>query len=485
MSLRAKDAEATASEKSADGEAIPHADIGSGRTLAVVAVLCFGGLVAAVMQTLIIPIQPELPGRLGTSIENASWVITATLLGGAVAMPIAGRLADMFGKQRVLAVSAGLLIVGSVIAALGSSLPALVAGRAVQGMAMGFIPVGISLMREVTPEHLTSMAVSAMSAMMGVGAGVGLPVAAWISQSMDWHVLFWMSGGLGLIVLVLTLLVVPHIDDAVGGRLDLAGALGLSAGLITVLTAITKGNHWGWSSPITLGLLGGGLGVLLLWGLFELRHIDPLVDLRTTARPAVLCTNIASIAIGFGMMAQAVAIPLLLETPASTGAGLGQTVLQAGLWMAPFGGMMLLMSPVSGTLIRRIGGRYAFLIGAALLGAGYLFALFLMDTPVQIMIASIVCAAGVGVAYSAMPTLIMDNVPADESGAAVGLNGLMRSIGTTSASAVIAMVLAGSTVTVAGHDYPDQSAFRWCFLIGAAASYVGFLIALLIPHGSE
>lgn len=293
-----------------------------------------------------------------------------------------------------------------------------------------------------------------MSAMMGVGAGVGSPVAAWISQSMDWHVLFWMSGGLGLIVLVLTLLVVPHIDDAVGGRLDLAGALGLSAGLITVLTAITKGNHWGWSSPITLGLLGGGLGVLLLWGLFELRHIDPLVDLRTTARPAVLCTNIASIAIGFGMMAQAVAIPLLLETPASTGAGLGQTVLQAGLWMAPFGGMMLLMSPVSGTLIRRIGGRYAFLIGAALLGAGYLFALFLMDTPVQIMIASIVCAAGVGVAYSAMPTLIMDNVPADESGAAVGLNGLMRSIGTTSASAVIAMVLAGSTVTVAATTTP-------------------------------
>ena len=185
------------------------------------------------------------------------------------------------------------------------------------------------------------------------------------------------------------------------------------------------------------------------------------------------------------MMAQSVAIPLLLESPTATGAGLGQTVLQAGLWMAPFGGMMLLMSPVSGTLIRRIGGRSAFLIGAALLGAGYVLALFLMDTPLQIMAATVVCAAGVGVAYSAMPTLIMDNVPAAESGAAVGLNGLMRSIGTTSASAVMAMVLTGSTVTVAGHHYPDQSAFRWCFVIGAGASFLGFGIALLIPRNSD
>ena len=483
MSLRARDAGTTSvPENPEDNAAIPRADIGAGRTLAVVAVLCFGGLVASVMQTLIIPIQPELPATLGTSIENASWVITATLLGGAVAMPIAGRLADMFGKQRVLAVSAAFLVLGSAIAAAGSSLPTLVAGRAVQGMAMGFIPVGISLMREVTPDHLTSMAVSAMSAMMGVGAGIGLPLAAWINETADWHVLFWMSGGLGLIVLTLTLLVVPHIDDAVGGRLDLIGALGLAVGLIGVLTAVTKGNDWGWSEPITQGLLVGGLVVLLLWSWFELRHHEPLVDLRTTARPAVLCTNIASIAVGFGMMAQAVTIPLLLETPTSTGAGLGQTVLQAGLWMAPFGGMMLLMSPVSGALIQRIGGRYAFLIGSALLGTGYLVALFLMESPWQVMIASIVCAAGVGVAYSAMPTLIMANVPADESGAAVGLNGLMRSIGTTSASAVIAMVLAGSTVTVAGHDYPDQTAFRWCFLIGAAASYLGFLIALLIPR---
>ncbi|GAC55461.1 putative major facilitator transporter [Gordonia amicalis NBRC 100051 = JCM 11271] len=142
-----------------------------------VVALCFGGLVASLMQTLIIPIQPDLPRLLGTSIGNASWIITATLLAAAVAMPIAGRLGDMFGKQRVLLASAVLLTLGSLLCAVGDSLVPLIIGRGVQGLAMGFIPVGMSLIREITPPHITSMAVAAMSATLGVGGAIGLPLS--------------------------------------------------------------------------------------------------------------------------------------------------------------------------------------------------------------------------------------------------------------------------------------------------------------------
>ena len=135
----------------------------------IIATLCFGGLAAALMQTLVVPLQPELPTLLDTSRSNASWVITAALLGGAVAMPIAGRLADMFGKKLVLLVSGLLLVLGSVICAAGSGLAPMVVGRAVQGLAMGFIPVAISLMREVTPPRLTSIAVATMSAIGSSG----------------------------------------------------------------------------------------------------------------------------------------------------------------------------------------------------------------------------------------------------------------------------------------------------------------------------
>ncbi|NDZ97486.1 MFS transporter [Streptomyces sp. SID6673] len=452
----------------------------SAAAIVVVSVLCFGGLVASLMQTLIIPIQPEIPHLLNTSIANASWIITATLLGAAVAMPIAGRLGDILGKQRVLLASAALLVVGSLVCALSSSLIPMIVGRTIQGLAMGFIPLGISLMREVTPPRLTSMAVAAMSATMGVGGAIGLPLSAWVAQQWDWRALFWGSAALAVVITVLVAVAVPHVDDSNGGHFDIVGAIGLALGLSGVLIAVSKGNDWGWGSGTTLGLAIGGLAILLIWGVFEVRHTDPLVDLRTTARPAVLFTNLAGIAIGFGMMAQAIVMPQLLEMPSAVG-GLGQTLLAAGLWMAPGGLMMLVFAPVSGTLINKIGAKPTMAIGACVLGLGYLGAFLLMNAPWQLALASLICSAGVGVGYAAMPTLIMSSVPMHEAGAAVGLNGLMRSIGTTTASAVMALVLTSSTVTFGSAEVPSHAAFRWCFLIGAVAAFVGVAITLLIP----
>ncbi|MFE0749040.1 MFS transporter [Gordonia sp. NPDC058843] len=456
-------------------EKAPTGAIGS------VVVLCFGGLVASLMQTLIIPIQPDLPRLLGTSIGNASWIITATLLAAAVAMPIAGRLGDMFGKQRVLLVSAILLTVGSLICALGDSLVPLIIGRGVQGLAMGFIPVGMSLIREITPPRITSMAVAAMSATLGVGGAIGLPLAAWIVQTWDWHALFYVAAGLGVLVTVAVQVLVPRVNDAAGGRIDIPGAIGLAVGLSAFLIAVSKANDWGWTSGATLGLGIGGIVVLIGWGVFELRQREPLVDLRTTARPAVLLTNIAAAAIGFGMMAQSIVLPMLLRLPEATGYGLGQSLLAAGLWMAPGGLMMMIFAPISGILINRIGAKITLAIGAAILGCGYLLAFFLMDAAWKLMLASIVCAIGVGVGYAAMPTLIMGSVPATEAGAAVGLNGLMRSLGTTIASAVMALILASATISLGGTEVPDESTFTWCFLVAAAAAFVGMAITLTIP----
>ncbi|MGW8816039.1 MFS transporter [Gordonia terrae] len=463
------------------GDAADAVDKAPAGAIGSVVVLCFGGLVASLMQTLIIPIQPDLPRLLGTSIGNASWIITATLLAAAVAMPIAGRLGDMFGKQRVLLVSAVLLTVGSLICALGDSLIPLIIGRGVQGLAMGFIPVGMSLIREITPPRITSMAVAAMSATLGVGGAIGLPLAAWIVQTWNWHALFYVAAGLGVLVTVAVVVVVPRVNDAVGGRIDIPGAIGLAVGLSAFLIAVSKANDWGWTSGATLGLGIGGILVLIGWGFFELRQREPLVDLRTTARPAVLLTNIAAAAIGFGMMAQSIVLPMLLRLPEATGYGLGQSLLAAGLWMAPGGLMMMIFAPISGILINRIGAKITLAIGAAILGCGYLLAFFLMDAAWKLMLASIVCAIGVGVGYAAMPTLIMGSVPATEAGAAVGLNGLMRSLGTTIASAVMALILASATISLGGTEVPDESTFTWCFLVAAAAAFVGMAITLTIP----
>jgi len=448
----------------------------------IVAVLAFGSLCGALMQSLVIPIQGALPGLLHTSPANASWVVTATLLGSAVAMPLTGRLADIVGKKPVLVVSAAVLLVGSLVCALSSSLPVVLTGRVLQGVAMGFIPVAISLAREVAPPATAHTAVAGISATLGVGGALGLPLAAWVAQSHDWHLLFWISTGLAAVVLVAVAVLLPPLHDAHPAPVDHVGAVGLSVGLVAVLVAVSKGSAWGWTSGTTWGLLAGGVVVLLAWGWYELRHDAPLVDLRTTARRPVLLTNIAALLVGFGMMAQSIVAPQLLQLPTATGFGLGQTVLQAGVWMAPAGVMMLLLTPVSSRLLRTLGGRAALALGATVLAGGYLLATFLTDAPWQLMLASCVASAGVGIGYAAMPTLIMQNVPAEEAASGVGVNALMRSMGTTNAGAVMAMVLTSRTVAFGPAQIPAEGAFRLCFAIGAAAAVAGALVALAIPR---
>jgi MFS family permease len=458
----------------------PHEESTHPRS-AVVA-LCFGGLVAALTQTLVIPIQSELPRLLSSTPANTAWVVTITLLAGAVAMPVAGRVADLIGKRRVLLVSVAILVVGSVICAFSSALLPMLVGRALQGVAMGFIPVGISLIREIVPPSMAGSSTAAMSATLGVGGAIGLPLSAWIVEKGNWHLLFWVSAAAALVVLALMAAFVPHVHDADPGRFDVPGMVGLAVGLVAFLVGISKATTWGWGDARTLGAIAFGLVVLAGWALFELRQPEPLVDLRASARMPVLMTNVAAVAIGFGMMAQSIVVPQLLELPKVTGYGLGQSVLAAGLWMAPAGLMMMLFAPVSGRMISTLGARITLAAGGTVLAAGYAIGVFLMGAPWQLLVVSVVASAGVGIGYAAMPTLILDNVPPREAGAAVGLNSLSRSVGTTLAAAVMGTVLTSRTMPMGAFEVPTQGAFTICFVVGALAALLGAGLALGVPR---
>lgn len=457
----------------------------SARSTAIIVTLCFGSLAGALMQSLVIPIQSQLPTLLGTSTSNASWAITATLLAAAVAMPVTGRLADMYGKKRVLVGSAAILVVASLLCAFGTGLVPFLIGRALQGVAMGYIPVAISAVRELAPPEKRGTAVATVSATLGVGGAVGLPLSAWIAQSFDWHALFYVSTGLALVVLITTMIFVPSTSDSHPAKIDVVGVLLLAVGLVAFLVGVSKGSAWGWDNSQTWEFILGGLAVLVAFGFYELRINDPLIDLRTTSSRPVLFTNIAAVLIGFGMMASSIVIPQLLQMPEESGYGLGQTMLAAGMWMFPGGLMMLVFAPLSAKMMSSIGARLTLTIGALVVASGYIFGAFMMDSAWQLMISVIISSAGVGIGYAAFPTLILDNVPADEAGSSVGVNALMRSVGTTVASAVMAAVLVGVTMDMGGSTIASKDAFHYCFLIGAVAAFVGALVALMIPEKAK
>lgn len=446
-----------------------------------VVVLATCGLVAAFMQTLVIPLIPAFPRLLDASPADASWVVTVTLVAGAVVMPVSGRLGDLYGKRRMLLISLGFLVAGSVLSALTSSLALMVAGRGLQGCAMGAIPLGISIMRDELPPARVGAAISVMSSTLGVGGAIGLPVAALVAEKADWHVLFWMSAGLGLVCGLLIVLVVPESPVRTPAPFDYLGTVGLSAGLICLLLPVIKGAEWGWSSGRTLGFAGAAVAILLVWGAYQLRRRDPLVDLRVSARRPVLFTNLASIMVGFALYSMALSFPQLLQAPSSTGYGLGLTMVQAGLCLAPNGLVMMMLSPVSARLIARYGPRATLMTGAIIIAAGYGFATVLMDNAFELITASVIIGGGVGIAYAAMPALIMGSVPISETASANGLNSLMRSVGTATSSAVMATMLAQLAITVGGVSVPSAKGFQVSFVVAAAAALLGLALTAFVP----
>jgi EmrB/QacA subfamily drug resistance transporter len=448
----------------------------------IVGVLALAGLGASFMQTILIPIQPRLPELLSASADDTPWVITATLVAAAVCTPIAGRLGDMYGKRRIAMVLLLLQAAGAVLAALSDSLIPMIVARVLQGMAAGVIPLGISILRDVLPPKRLGSAVALVSATLGVGGALGLPLSAIVADSLNWHALFWLAAGIALVCFVLFAAIVPASAQRAKGRLDVVGIIGLSIGLVGSLIAISRGSQWGWADGRTLGFLIGGLCVLIVWGFYELRVKDPLVDLRVSARGAVLLTNLASVAMGFALFASNVVFPQLLELPSATGIGLGLSLVVASLVLAPSGLAMMAVSPIAGRLERFRGPKPLLVAGAGVIAVSYGAALLFHTEFWHILVVNVLLGVGVGFGYAAMPALIMRAVPIHETGAANGLNALMRSLGTSIAAAIVGAILAQSVTRTNGIPGPSEGGFMLTLLLGLGAAVLCLVLAVFIPR---
>jgi MFS family permease len=452
---------------------------------AIIAVLSLSGTVVALMQTLVVPLLPDFPGILGVTADDSSWLVTATLLTSAVATPIVSRSADMYGKQRMMLVCLGLMVVGSVLAAMGSTFPWIIAGRALQGFSAALIPVGISIMRDELPKEKIGSAVALMSATLGIGSALGLPLAGILYENFGWHSIFWVSAATGLLLLIAVAVVVPESKVRTPGRFDYLGAVILSGALASLLLAISKGGAWGWSSePVLLLFLLAAI-LLGVWIPYELKVSQPMVDLRTSAKRPVLMTNVASLLIGFAMFANMLLTTQQLQLPLATGYGFEMPVIAAGLAMIPSGLAMVVFAPVSGGIIRRYGGKPALIAGAAVMIVGYVGRVFLWDSVLWIIIGSTVVSIGTAIAYAAMPTLIMAAVPITETASANGLNSLLRAIGTSTSSAAVAAFLTSVTADVGPVRLPTFGAFQDVFWMAALASAASITAAAFIPRAGR
>jgi EmrB/QacA subfamily drug resistance transporter len=447
-----------------------------GVTLAVLAV---AGLSFALLQTMVAPALPAIQREFGASTSAVTWVLTIYLLTASIATPVLGRLGDMFGKERVLVAVLLVLAAGTVIAALSSSLETLILGRAVQGAGGAIFPLAFGIIRDEFPREKVVTGIGLISATFGIGGGAGLVLAGVIVDHLDYTWIFWLSLVVIAGAVVATHLWVPESPVKTPARIDWGGAALLAAGLGSGLVAVSEGNAWGWTSAGVLGLLAASAVLLVIWGRYELRVTEPLVDMRMMRIRGVWTTNVTGLMVGFGMFGSFLLVPQLVQMPPEAGFGFGASVTQAGLFLLPSSAVMLFAGPLAGALGSRFGSRLPVLVGIALVGTGFLQLALLHDEHWHIYLNSLITGAGIGLSFAGMATLIVDSVPQTQTGVATGMNTIMRSVGGALGAQISASIV-GAHLGAAG--LPTESGFVTAFIVSAAALALAFAAGLLIPR---
>jgi EmrB/QacA subfamily drug resistance transporter len=448
------------------------------RTLLVLGV---AGLSFALAQTTLIPAIPDLVESLHTDASGVTWTLTGYLLAAAVFTPLVGRLGDMFGKRRMLVIALGALAAGSVLSAVSSNLWVVVAGRAVAGVAGGIFPLCFGIIRDEFPRERVARSVGLLSAVAGIGGGIGLMLGGVLVDYASYHWIFWIGAAMAAAAALGAQLLVPESPVRTPGRLDVRGALVLAVGLVLPLTAISQAHTQGWGSPRTLSMIGAGIVILAFWVALERRTDQPLADISALAKPPVLITNIATLLVGFGMFGSFILIPTLAEAPTSTGYGFGVDATHAGLLLLPGALAMLLLGPVSGIIGARLGNKVPLTIGGLVTGAGLALLAAAHGSQLEVLAFNILMSGGIGLAFAAMPNLIMDAVPPEQTGEATGFNALVRSVGASLGSQVSATVLAGGAVAGVAQDSGFTNAFTVSAVVAAGAG----LVAIFVPRGAH
>ncbi|KOY56027.1 MFS transporter [Streptomyces sp. XY332] len=458
----------------------------------IVFALSLAAMVVSMMQTLPVPILGLIRTDLGTSTANVSWVTTATLLSAAVFTPLLGRFGDQHGKKPTLVAVLGVMVVGSVIAAVATSLPLLILGRVLQGAATAIFPLALSVLREeVRPQKLPG-AMALVSGTLAFGSGLALVATGLLTSGSgaDYRNAFWMATGFATLALLAVAFLVPATRHKTGGRTDFLGALTLGITLLLLLLPISQGHEWGWTSGRTLGSFAGAVVMTAVWVFTELKVREPLVDMRMFVHRPVLMANLAGILVGFGMFANFLGVSYLVQMPEKlTGYGFDASILRASVqFLLPGAIVSLLASPVGGQLVRHRGPRVALGLAAALGAVGFGWLALDHQHSFSVIGAGLVVGAAVSFGYAAMPAVIMASVPHHQSGIANGINSISRSTGSAIGSAIVTTILASKTIEhlPAGVPaLPAESGFTLTFWIGAVAFALVAVISWIGLRGAH
>ncbi|MFI7336577.1 MFS transporter [Streptomyces sp. NPDC050085] len=432
------------------------------------------------MQSLVAPALPTIQHALHTSQATSTWVMTAYLLSASVFTPILGRVGDLVGKKRTMVAALTALVVGCVLAALAPSIAVLIVARVIQGIGGALFPLSFGIIRDEFPAERVSPSISNLSAVIAAGGGVGMVAAGPIVGALDYRWLFWLPSAIVAATALIALRYVPESPNRGAGQVNWLGAVLLSGWLVALLLPISQATSWGWGSVKVVGLLAAAVVLFTAWLLAEARAKSPLIDLRVMRLPAVWTTNTAALLFGAGMYAVWSFLPGFAQTPSAAGYGFGASVTGAGLLMLPMLVAMFLAGVLTGRLEPVVGAKALLTVGAALGAVSCAMLALWHGQQAQIAVAAGVFGLGIGLAFASMANLIVQNVPAAQTGAATGMNANIRTIGGSIGAAVMSSMVTGH---LQASGLPYESGYTHGFTLLAFLCLAAALAALLVPAG--
>ncbi len=450
------------------------------RGRALVPVLVFVGLLVAVVSSLGSPLIPTIASDYGVSLGAAQWSLTITLLVGAVSAPVVGRLGDGPRRLHVLLVALGALVVGSVLAALPTKIfVLLLIGRALQGIGLALLPLAMSVARDHLDPTRARSTLATLSVTAVVGVGLGYPLTGVIAEHLDFHAGFWMAAILGSVAMVLAAVVVPTSAHRPGQTFDLPGALLLGIGLAGLLVGISEGEEWGWTSPRLIGVIAASVLAIAVWIWHELSTKAALVDLRLMKHRTVLTSNVTGILAGVGMYMFMSMVIRYVQTPASTGYGLGASVVIAGLALLPLSAASFLASKIVVRINAWIRPERLLPLGSVAFAAALLIFATNRDHLWEIFLVMGIAGIGIGSSFAVMPRMIVTAVPASETSSALALNQVLRTVGFSIGSALSATILTAHTA--AGNEFPDNSGYTVGAVVAISLCLLTALVSFVLP----
>ena len=435
-------------------------------------------LVVAVVGSLGAPLITSVATTLRVSLDAAQWTLTIALLTGAVATPVLSRLGTGARRRMVVLGTLGVVAAGSVLTVLPLPLGVLLAGRAAQGCGLALTPLMMAAAREHLGSQRSVSAIAMISVASTIGIGIGYPLAGYLTDLGGIRAAY----GAGLAVTVLALAAAarsfPRSAQTASARPDAAASILLTAGLLVLLLVVGETSLWQQHLPLAAALTALAAVLLAGWAARERALPSPLVDLRLLRHPAVAGANAAMLVAGAGMYLLLTCITRFVQTPGTAGYGFGLDTFTAGLFLVPFSALGFVAGRISPYLRKRVPAATMLSASTAVVLAAFVLFAAVRGNIASPLLAMSLLGLGVGGFSAAMPAVILQVTPHEETASAMAVNQVVRSTGFSLGSTLSALILAA--YTPAGAVFPASGGYATTAWTGTAITALALVITLTL-----